>query len=125
MKILKTLFVAIGIIFILISVVSISPYNYLIKGVRLVYLKGEKTANYMDWVDFDLRKISIGDQKKSTTLATEKFELNQALTAMLDKTNSGAYLVYRNDTLISENYFRGITDSTKTNSFSMAKTITT
>ncbi len=125
MKILKTLFVAIGIIFILISVVSISPYNYLIKGVRLVYLKGEKTANYMDWVDFDLRKISTGDQKKNTIVATEKFELNQALTAMLDKTNSGAYLVYRNDTLISENYFRGITDSTKTNSFSMAKTITT
>ncbi len=126
MKILKVLLGVIGFLCLLIAVVWISPYNYLIKGVRLVYLKGEKTANYMDWVDFDVRKIATDDKQKNTTvLGTATFKLNPALTAMLDKTNSGSYLIYRNDSLISENYFRGITDSTKTNSFSMAKTITT
>jgi CubicO group peptidase (beta-lactamase class C family) len=43
---------------------------------------------------------------------------------MLDKTESGSFLVFRNDTLVCEKYFEPVDGSVPTNSFSMAKTIT-
>ncbi len=126
MKKLKILFVTLGVLFLIYALLWISPYNYLIKGVSLTYLKGEKSPTYKDWVDFDLRPISNDLSKKFTTVKAEKtIELNPDLLKMLTKTQSGSYLVYKNDTLISENYFDGSTDSSRTNSFSMAKTITT
>lgn len=126
MKKLKILFVSLGVLFLMYALLWISPYNYLIKGVSLTYLKGEKSANYKDWVDFDLRPISNDLSKKYTSVKAEKtLDLNPDLLKMLSKTQSGSYLVYRNDTLICEKYFDGLTDSSRTNSFSMAKTITT
>lgn len=126
MKKLKILFVTLGVLFLIYALLWISPYNYLIKGVSLTYLKGEKSPTYKDWVDFDLRPISNDLSKKFTTVKAEKtIELNPDLLKMLTKTQSGSYLVYKNDTLISENYFDGSSDSSRTNSFSMAKTITT
>ena len=126
MKKLKILFVTLGVLFLIYALLWISPYNYLIKGVSLTYLKGEKSPTYKDWVDFDLRPISNDLSKKFRTVKAEKtIELNPDLLKMLTKTQSGSYLVYKNDTLISENYFDGSSDSSRTNSFSMAKTITT
>ncbi len=126
MKKFKVLFVVLGFLFLLIALLWISPYRYLFKGVSSTYLQGEKSAHYTDWVDFDVRKIENDEnQVFKSVKSSNNFLLNADLQKMLAKTNSGSYLIYLNDTLIAENYFNQITDTTRTNSFSMAKTITT
>ena len=128
MKKNKTLLIAIFCLIIFSALVYLSPYRYLIKGISLTYLKGEKSANYLDWKDFDLRKMQNNPDKiyKIPTKTYAKTNvLDKKLLDMLTNTNSGSYIVVKNDTIVSEHYFNGITDSSQTNSFSMAKTITT
>ena len=128
MKKNKTLLIAIFCLIIFSALVYLSPYRYLIKGISLTYLKGEKSANYLDWKDFDLRKMQNNPDKiyKIPTKTYAKTNvLDKKLLDMLTNTNSGSYIVLKNDTIVSEHYFNGITDSSQTNSFSMAKTITT
>ncbi len=128
MKKYKTLLIAIFCLVFLSVIVYLSPYKYLVKGISLTYFKGEKSANYLDWKDFDLRKIQNNPDKiyylPSKTYAKTN-GLDKKLLDMLTNTNSGSYIVIKNDTIVSEHYFNGISDSSQTNSFSMAKTITT
>ncbi len=128
MKKYRTLLIAILSLVFLSAIVYLSPYRYLVKGISLTYLKGEKSANYLDWKDFDLRKMQNNPDKiyiiPSKTYAKTN-GLDKKLLDMLTKTNSGSYIVIKNDTIVSEHYFNGISDSSQTNSFSMAKTITT
>ncbi len=128
MKKNKTLLIAIISLVIISAIIYLSPYRYLVKGIRLTYLKGEKSANYLDWKDFDLRKMENNPDKIfiiPSKLYAKTNGLDKKLLDMLTKTNSGSYIVVKNDTIVSEHYFNGITDSSQTNSFSMAKTITT
>lgn len=128
MKKYKSLLIVLLSLVVLSTVLYLSPYNYLIKGIRLTYLKGEKSANYLDWKDFDLREIQNNDNQIyhiPSKSYSKSNGLSKEVMSMLTNTHSGSYLVIKNDTIVSENYFNGITDSTQTNSFSMAKTITT
>ncbi|MFM8995746.1 MAG: serine hydrolase domain-containing protein, partial [Bacteroidota bacterium] len=105
----------------------ISPFGYLIKGVRLTYLIGEKSANYLDYKGFDTRVIANDPAHVSPLVSTSTagtVALSPSLTDMLARTQSGSFLVFRNDTLVCEQYFEPVADSVLTNSFSMAKTIT-
>jgi len=52
-------------------------------------------------------------------------ELPSKLQEVLTKTESVAFLVVQNDSILAEHYWDGYTDSTLSNSFSMAKSITT
>ena len=63
MKKNKTLFIAIISILLFSAIVYLSPYRYLVKGISLTYLKGEKSANYLDWKYFDLRKMQNNPSK--------------------------------------------------------------
>lgn len=127
MKAFQRFLLAFGITAVLIGVVWISPYGYLIKGVRLTYLIGEKSANYLDYKGFDTREVA-NDPAHVSVLAEAAYAktvtLSPALEQMLTSTQSGSYLVFRNDTLVCERYFEPIADTVITNSFSMAKTIT-
>lgn len=113
-------------VLILVVLIYISPFRYLIKGIRLTYLKGTTSAHFTDWVDFDTRVIPNGSKitdlpkSKSPTVA-----LSDTLQNMLNETGSGSYLVFRNDTLVHESYLNGFTDTNRFNSFSMAKTLST
>jgi len=128
MKKNKTLFIALISLVLLSTIVYLSPYKYLVKGISLTYLKGEKSANYLDWKYFDLRKMQ-NNPSKIFVIPSKNYSksngLDTQLLSMLTKTNSGSYIVLKNDTIVSEHYFNGVTDSSQTNSFSMAKTITT
>ncbi len=133
MKWLQRILAVLGIFALLIGLVAVSPYSYLIKGVRLTYLIGEKSANYLDWMKFDTREVRT-DSSKVWNLALSENRLTIPLTptleSMLKETKSGAYLVFRNDTLVCERYMGALASSSDkpesqlTNSFSMAKTIT-
>ena len=127
MKAFQRFLLVIGIAAVLAGVVWVSPFGYLIKGVRMTYLIGQKSANYLDYKGFDTREIANDPSKVSplTTLnGASEVVLSEGLLGMLDKTESGSFLVFRNDTLVCEKYFEPVDGSVPTNSFSMAKTIT-
>jgi hypothetical protein len=128
MKKNKTLFIVLISLVLLSTIIYLSPYKYLVKGISLTYLKGEKSANYLDWKYFDLRKMQ-NNPSKIFVIPSKNYSksngLDTQLLSMLTKTNSGSYIVLKNDTIVSEHYFNGVTDSSQTNSFSIAKTITT
>ena len=127
MKAFQRFLLVLGITGVLLGVIWLSPYGYLIKGVRLTYLIGEKSANYLDYKSFDTRIVAndpnhiaeFAESKEAKTVA-----LSAPLTEMLQRTNSGSFLVFRHDTLVCEQYFSPISDTVRTNSFSMAKTLT-
>jgi CubicO group peptidase (beta-lactamase class C family) len=128
LKGVKIIGVVCVLLLLLYGLVWVSPYKYLIKGVRLTYLVGESSASYLDWKGFSTRVISNNPENKiiqPVATNNKSVELSKVLEAMLTKTEAGSYLVYRNDTLVCEKYFGPISDTTKQNSFSMAKSITT
>ena len=105
----------------------LTGYGYLVKGVRLSYLSGHTSANIYDGQDFDTREVANGTQTAPLP-SSSKFNTaapSKALSAMLEETSSTSFLVLHKDSLVWENYYQQHTDSTASNSFSMAKTITT
>jgi CubicO group peptidase (beta-lactamase class C family) len=127
MKAFQRFLLVLGITAVLVGVVWLSPYGYLIKGLRMTYLIGEKSANYLDYKGFDKREVANDPERVSVLAVSEDagtVELSSALREMLKRTNSGSFLVFRNDSLVCERYFEPVADTVMTNSFSMAKTIT-
>ncbi len=100
--------------------------GYIFRGFQLTYLKGEATANIDDYVDFDNRTIRAGD-----ALAWEKHPsfgqvaLTPTLQNALDTDNTVAFAIIKDGKLVYENYWQGYDANSHTNSFSMAKTVTT
>ena len=112
---------------VLLAALYISPYRYLLKGISLTYLKGKTSANFYDKEDFDLRTVEKGSEtlQLPKSVYYNKADLTGEIKDMLTKTNTGSYLVLRNDSIIAEHYFNGHSDTTASNSFSMAKSIIT
>lgn len=100
--------------------------SHLIKGLRLSYLKGNTTANIYDHHDFDTKVVNNGEyiSRLNESSNYNRLKLSADLENMLKKTETTSFLVMHRDTLLLENYYLGHTDSTCSNSFSMAKTIT-
>lgn len=107
---------------VLYAVLYFSPYKYLIKGIKLTYLQGTNSAHFTDWYGFDTRIIRNGSKVSTLPKAFDpNIQLSDTLRNMLEETESGSYLVFRNDSLVYEEYFNGFSDTHHLNSFSMAK----
>lgn len=116
------------IIIILVLIVGLyaTGYGYVLKGVRVVYMTGHTTAFIDDHPYFTNRTIEtstpqIWENHKdyNTTAPTERLiETN-------DKYGTVAFLIIKNGKILYENYAEGYSETSKTNSFSMAKSITT
>lgn len=100
--------------------------DHLLKGVWATYLHGEKTATIDDDRFFDTRKVNatnpepwpIDERYNSMTLSPE-------LNSTLEETESVAFLVVKNDQILYEQYWDNYSDTSHSNSFSMAKSIVT
>ncbi len=101
-------------------------HQYILTAVSKTYLKGHNTANIDDYTAFDTREIK--------TSKTIPWPMNEAYTSkslpekfLTDLANNDAvaFLVAHKGEIVAENYFSGYDDRSKTNSFSMAKTIVT
>lgn len=133
MKWLQRSLAVLGILTLLLVLLAVSPYSYLIKGIRLTYLIGEKSANYLDWTNFDTREIHRDSSIRwEIPMSDNRMQtpLTKSLETMLEQTKSGSFLVFRNDSLVCERYMGALASNSDkpamqlTNSFSMAKTIT-
>jgi CubicO group peptidase (beta-lactamase class C family) len=128
MKLLKKLFKWIAIfIGTIILLLYVFDYGYILRGVRIVYFTGHKTVFIDDYPYFDNDTIKKGPQihtwplhqNYNTVDATQKLkEINKELETV-------AYLIIKNDSVFYEWYAPNYGKDSKTNSFSMTKSITT
>jgi CubicO group peptidase (beta-lactamase class C family) len=128
MKLLKKITkYLIGIIGVIIIASYIFDYDYILKGVRVVYFTGHVTAFIDDYPYFENDTI-----KKGTTLDEWPLHKNynlsnptKALTNVNNELGTVAFLIIKNDSIFYEWYAQDYSKRSKTNSFSMAKSITT
>ncbi len=100
--------------------------DYLLKAVNKIYFKGYTTAFLEDYKEFPNREIKKG-VSQPWALAKEYNTLKSS--EVLEKTNKDlqtvAYLVIKNDSLVYESYYNDYTKDSKSNSFSIAKSVVT
>ena len=124
---LKYILVVVIIIMLLLLLVKLSGNGYLIKGLRASYLHGASSATIDDARFFNTHPISTGNETWEWHIHPDynKIKLTPRLNEILEENKSVAFLIIRNDSILSEYYWDGYSDSSRSNSFSMAKSITT
>jgi CubicO group peptidase (beta-lactamase class C family) len=101
----------------------ITGNGYLLKGVRATYLRGETSATIDDKTFFHQREIKATNPQPLPR-STRTLELSDRLAQVLDETETTAFLIVQNDSILYESYW-GTTEDFQSNSFSMAKTVLT
>jgi CubicO group peptidase (beta-lactamase class C family) len=119
-KALKIVLVVLGSIGLLIGILYITGNGYLPRGVYCTYLHGKSKPDIDDQALFHTREINRG---AAINLPTKLNILSNENIQFLNSTESEAFLVFKNDTLVSEWYGNYGGDSTHWNSFSMAKSV--
>jgi len=107
-----------------IALLYITDYDYILKAVRTIYLKGHTTAYLEDYKEFDNRTLTTG---APSPWAIHKDYNSVEETDRLAQTNneygSIAYVIIKNDSIWFENYYDNFDKDSKTNSFSMVKSM--
>ena len=120
MKTIKNIVITIAIIFSLLYALNL---EYFIKGVRVVYMNFQTTVFINDLKYFDHEIIESPDEKSPWN---ESENITNSFRTEFEKYNEEfktvAFLVIHKDSIIAENYYRGYSSNSSTNSFSMAKT---
>ena len=122
-KLLKWL---VAIIVMLVILLYIFDYEYIIRGVKVVYFTGHNTAFIDDYPYFENDTIKKGNTVDDWPLHNNYNSIEP--TEKLSKVNKDwgtiAYVIIKNDSIWFEKYYDGFNNVSKTNSFSMAKSIT-
>ena len=106
--------------------IQLTGHGYFWKALSATYLQGHSTAHIDDADSFAQRKIATAQPLAwEKDAAFNKSPLNSATLSYLQQYKSAAFLVAKNGKLLHETYFSPYTESSRTNSFSVAKTITT
>lgn len=118
---LKCLVIFIGL---LVITLYVFDYDYMLKALRTIYLQGHTTAFLDDYKEFDNNTIEAG---KGQTWPVHK-DYNSAretetLLEWHEKLGTVAYVIIKNDSIWFENYYDGYGKDSKSNSFSMAKSM--
>ena len=127
MKILKKLLLSL--VFILglaVLLLYIFDAEYISRGVRITYLNGYKTAYIDDYTEFDNRTIKASEDTQTWPLHSDynSAEATQHLKSTNEELESVAFLIIKNDSIWYEDYAEDYGKTSHTNSFSMAKSIT-
>lgn len=102
---------------------------YILRGIKVVYLKGYLSAYIDDWPQFD-NAVIHADPRNSTAQKWKLAENYNTLqpTLRLQKTHKRmgtvAFLIIENNEIVYENYAKGYGPTSQTNSYSMAKSMT-
>ena len=100
--------------------------QYLLKGAWATYLHGHPTASIDDARFFDTRPIPAGDVDPwPVSSHYNQRNLSDTLQKTLEESGTVAFLIIKNDSILYEAYRDGYSDTSHSNSFSMAKSITT
>ena len=123
-KVLKIVFSVLVLSF---ALLYISPYNYVIPGILKIYGTGHKTAFLEDYEVFDNRTVEAAELPQEWPLHENynTIEPTERLLKAHEEYRSVAYLIIKNDSVFHEKYYNGYSDTSKSNSFSMAKSMVT
>ncbi len=115
-----------GILLLLILLLYLTGNGYVLRGVQLVYLKGRTTANIFDASDFENNVVSTQDQTQfwERDSLYNQIPLSENLQNELEAFETTSFLVIKDGKILQEQYWE-IDSLTASNSFSMAKTLTT
>ena len=103
---------------------KISPYGYLIKGVKGAYFDGHTSAHIYDRKHFSQREIpSLNPQPFE--YAEEKWSLNTQTREVLEGFDTRGLVVLKDHKVVLEEYWEDHNAQTISNSFSVAKSIIT
>jgi CubicO group peptidase (beta-lactamase class C family) len=109
---------------IIVALLYIFDVDYLLKAVRVVYLHGKTTAYLDDYTHFDNRVIHKGtSQPWAEAKDYNNVKGTERLEAVHKELGTVAYLIIKNDSIWHESYYDGYGADSKSNSFSMAKSI--
>lgn len=99
--------------------------DYLIKAIRTIYIKGHQTAFLEDYKEFDNGTIAKSDVAQPWAIHKNynKIKATPALEEIHKKLGTVAFLIIKNDSVWQESYYDGFDKNSKSNSFSMAKSI--
>lgn len=124
---LRFLVITISILAALFIIMKVSGKDYLIKGLRASYLHGSASASIDDMQFFDTHEIKAASQPWEWPLhqGYSEASMSDRLKDVLAETKSVAFVVVKNDSILSEYYWDGYSDTSLSNSFSMAKSIVT
>ncbi|MFD1094451.1 serine hydrolase domain-containing protein [Salegentibacter chungangensis] len=114
-------------LFLAILLLYLFGYDYILKGARVTYLTGHKTAYIDDYPHFTNRLIQNDENNEWEWPVSSEYNETPA-TKILDSLNKElgtiAFLIIKNDSVWFEEYYKDYGPDSKTNSFSMAKSIT-
>ncbi|MFL1894315.1 serine hydrolase domain-containing protein [Aquimarina sp. 2-A2] len=123
-RIIKGFLITVAILLVLLYVLD---YDYIIKGVRVVYMTGHTTAFIDDYPHFDNRTIKTAETIKE--IPQHQYYNSILPSERLDSTHAAlgttSFLILKNDSVWHEYYAPGYDSLSRTNSFSMAKSIVT
>jgi CubicO group peptidase (beta-lactamase class C family) len=107
----------------LVLLLYVFDYDYILKGVRVVYLTGHSTAFIDDFTYFENDTIKKGNQTDAwiNNTAYNTVSATSTLEESNKKWGTVAYVIIKNDSIWFEKYYGDFNESSKTNSFSMAK----
>lgn len=100
--------------------------DYLLRAVRTIYFKGYTTAYLSDYVHFPNREIKKGEaQPWAVSKKYNEVVPTQKLKNTHNNLKTVAFLIIKNDSLWHESYYDDYNKDSKSNSFSMAKSVVT
>lgn len=125
-KLLKTISIFALVIGLLVTTAYLTGNGYLMKGLWASYLHGYNSASIGDARFFKTHTIETGTGSQWPLSENyNKTPLSSELKTTLESGQTVAFLVIKNDSIVTEQYWDNYSDSSRSNSFSMAKSITT
>lgn len=107
-----------------ILILYVFDVDYLLRAVKTVYLKGHTTAFLEDYKEFPNRTIQKGAaQPWAVSKDYNSVPASDKLNITHKNLQTVAFLIIKNDSIWHESYFDGYTNTSKSNSFSIAKSI--
>ncbi|MBX2847374.1 MAG: beta-lactamase family protein [Acidiferrobacterales bacterium] len=104
----------------------VTGHGYILTAVERTYLQGNTTANINDYSAFNTHEIASNQPSELPKAENyNQHALADDTVGHLEKYGTAAFLVVKDGEVFSEHYFNDYHARSKTNSFSMAKTVLT
>lgn len=122
-KILRVL-IGVGMVLALLHIgIVIAGKTYLYKGIQHTYLKGRTGPGIYDSIIFPVRVAPHSVYPENWKYAENQVQLSERAVTLLEETKTTSFLILKNGEIVHESYFLGHHETTKSNTFSMAKTL--
>ena len=125
---MKNFFLRSGIVLcVLFSLLYISKYSYLLKGIQTIYLSGHTTAFLEDYNRFSNDTVNTSNTTQPWPFhkSYNKYPTPEDLEEYHKNQRTVAYLIIKNDSILYEKYYDGFDKDAKSNSFSVVKSMVT